>query len=133
MKFLISWLCNIIALYVAALIVPGVFYHGSFWPLVLAALVFGILNMLVRPVLIFLTLPAVIVTFGLFILIINALMLYITSAAVHQYHIGGFWSTIGAVIVISIINLILHSLIRDDKGRRGFHGGPHGGHHRSAS
>lgn len=120
MKFIVSWLCNIVALYVAALIVPGVHYGGSFWPLVLAALVFGLLNMLVRPVLIFLTLPAVIVTFGLFILIINALMLYFTSALVRQYQIGGFWSTIGAVIVISIINLVLHSLVRDDSGRRGF-------------
>jgi putative membrane protein len=129
MKFLVSWLCNIIALYVAALIVPGVGYDGSFWPLVLAALVFGLLNMLVRPVLIFLTLPAVIVTFGLFILIINALMLYLTSALVHQYHIGGFWSTIGAVIVISVINLLLHSLVRDDRGNRGFSGG----HRRSHS
>jgi putative membrane protein len=112
MKFIATWLSNIVALYVAATLIPGVSYDGAFLTLAIAALVFGLLNLFIRPILIFLTLPAVIVTLGFFILLINALMLYFTSRLVHEYHIGGFWSAIGAVIVISLTNWVIQSLLK---------------------
>jgi putative membrane protein len=115
MKIIYSTLTNIIAIYVASVLVSSVSYHNNFWILALAGLVFGLVNMLVRPIVIILTLPAVILSLGLVIFVINALMLLLTSAIVPDFHVGGFWSALLAAIIVSLVNLLLQILLKKSK------------------
>lgn len=88
-------------------------YNGKFLTLALAALAFGVINVLIRPVVTVLSLPAIILTLGLFIFVVNALMLWLTSIVVPSFDVLGFWHTVGAAIVVAIVNLVLHALLRD--------------------
>ncbi|MFH1144130.1 MAG: phage holin family protein [Candidatus Eisenbacteria bacterium] len=82
-----------------------------------AALVLGALNAVVRPVLIFLTLPLTIVTLGLFILILNGLLLWLTAAVVPAFQVSGFGWAVLATIVLSIISALLNAFVRDKRER----------------
>jgi len=118
MRLLFAWLSNIVALFVAAWIVSGVGYGDDFWVLFIAALVFTIVNWIVRPLVILLALPAVILTLGLALILINTFMLYLTDWIVPSFETGSFWSTLLAAIIVSIVNLLLTLLLRpDDKAR----------------
>ena len=88
-------------------------YGGSLLTLVFAALVFGIINVLIRPVVTVLSLPAIVMTFGLFIFVVNALMLWLTSIVVPSFDLIGFWHTIGAAVVIGVVNFAFHALVGD--------------------
>ena len=100
------------------LFLASVFFSGidadSITVIVVASLVFGVVNALIKPVLIILSLPAIVLTFGLFSLIINALMLYITSAIYKPFEVNSIWAAIGTVVVVWIANYIM-SFIIDDK------------------
>lgn len=100
-----AWLSNCLAILVAAFIVPPIGYGGSFATLLLAGLILGAVNLLVRPLLILLTLPAVILSLGLVLLPINALMLWLTSRVVSGFSVGGFWSTLAAAAIVWLVNL----------------------------
>ena len=115
---LISWLSNIVALFVAAWIVPGMEYGDDFWVLFIAALVFTLVNWLIRPIVILLALPAVILTFGLALILINTFMLYLTDWIVPSFETGSFWATLGAAIIVSIVNLILNLVLKPDERLR---------------
>jgi putative membrane protein len=112
MALLIAWLSNIVALFVAAWLVPDLDYGNDFWVLVVAALVFTIVNWFIRPIVILLALPAVILTFGLALILINTFMLYLTDWIVPSFETGSFWWTLLAAIIVSIVNLLLTLLIR---------------------
>jgi putative membrane protein len=88
-------------------------YGGSFLTLILASVAFGVINALIRPVVTVLSLPAIIMTFGLFIFVVNALMLWLTSIVVPSFNVIGFWHTVGAAIVIGLVNFVLHALVGD--------------------
>ena len=118
-KLLLRWLINGVALYVAAKLVPGIHADGG-WPvLVFMALIFGLVNALIRPILKFLTCPLIMLTLGLFTLVINALMLQLASWLGRQlglgFYVAGFWPAafLGA-LVISVVSFILTMLIGDD-------------------
>jgi putative membrane protein len=111
-RLVLSWLTNVAALFVAAWIVPGVGYGDEAWALALAGLVLGVVNLVVRPLVILLALPAVILTFGLALLLVSALMLYLTDLIVPDFETGGFWSTVGAALVVWAVNLVLHAGLR---------------------
>ena len=81
-RLLIAWLSNCVALLVAAAVIPAIGYGKDLGTLLLAGLILGVVNFVVRPAIIFLTLPAVILSLGLFLLAINALMLWLTSRIV---------------------------------------------------
>jgi putative membrane protein len=115
MRLLFAWLSNIVALFVAAWIVPGMGYGDDFWVLFLAALVFTIVNWIVRPLVILLALPAVILTLGLALILINTFMLYLTDWIVPSFETGSFWSTLLAAIIVSLVNLLLSLLLRPDE------------------
>lgn len=101
---------------VAAKILDGITYSG--WPaLLLAALVLGLLNALIRPVLLFLSLPFILVTMGLFILIVNAVVLKLTSGLTPGFHVTGFWTAIFGSIIISSVSWVLSSLFLDENKR----------------
>jgi putative membrane protein len=118
MRLLFAWLSNIVALFVAAWIVSGVGYGDDFWVLFIAALVFTIVNWIVRPLVILLALPAVILTLGLALVLINTFMLYLTDWIVPSFETGSFWSTLLAAIIVSIVNLLLTLLLRPDEKAR---------------
>ncbi|MFA7244111.1 MAG: phage holin family protein [Patescibacteria group bacterium] len=109
MYFLLRWIINTLALLIAAYLVPGVSFSG-FWSALIAALIFGLINAVIRPIMIILTLPVNLVTLGLFTLVINALMFWLASAVVKGFTVTGFWPAFfGALvywIIIILVNLI---------------------------
>jgi putative membrane protein len=120
MHFLLRLLINAAALWVAVQIVPGVLYQGHWLALILVALVFGVLNASVRPLLKLFTFPLLILSLGLFTLVINAFMLLLTSWVSSWLNLGfqvtGFWAAFWGALVVSIISLLL-SLFVGDRGR----------------
>ena len=106
---LLSWLANIVSLLVADWIFDGVSI-GHWWPILLGAAVLGIANTIIKPILALLTLPLVIITLGLAYFAINVLMLAIAEWIAPDFSIDGFWTYIGATIVVSIVNWAMHAL-----------------------
>jgi|SRR6186997_515948 putative membrane protein len=106
---LFAWMANILSLAVADWIFSGVNIDG-FWPLVIGGAVLGIANTIVKPILTILTLPLVLVTLGLFLFVINVLMLALAEWIAPDFSINGFWTYIGATIVVLIVNYILHAV-----------------------
>jgi putative membrane protein len=115
-EFLIRWFITTLAVMGASHIMSGISYSST-GTLFAAALLLGIINALVRPVLLLLSLPFIIVTMGFFILVINALLLMFVSAIVPGFHVDGFWSALWAGIVIGLISWILSSFFRASDGR----------------
>jgi len=117
MPFLIRLLVNAAALWVATRIVPGVSYSGGALPLLGVALVFGVVNAVLSPVLKILTFPIIILTLGIFALVINGLMLMLTSGLSSAlglgFHVRGFWAAFWGALVVSLVSTILSLLFRD--------------------
>ncbi len=117
MRFLLRLLINAAALWVATRIVPGVTHSGSEASLFAVALVFGLLNALLRPLLAFLSCPLLILTLGLFTLVINAFILWLTSALSGSlgigFHVDGFWAAFLGALVVSIVSILLSIFLRD--------------------
>jgi len=110
-EFLKRWIINTLAVLVAAHIVPGISYDQGDWvSLLLATLLLGILNAVVRPILILLALPLLLVTLGLFMVFINATLLYLVAALFTSIHVASFGSALLGALVISFISLFLNSL-----------------------
>jgi putative membrane protein len=111
-KFLLSWIVNTFAVLVAVYIVPGLsFKDNSFWTPFVTSLVLGILNAFIRPIMTFLALPLLIVTLGLFRLVINAILLYLVSLLLGNYfEVRNFGSAFLGALVISVISLILNTM-----------------------
>ncbi len=118
MKFLIRLLVNAAALWVAIEIVPGVEYRGEWLSLLLVALVFGILNALLGPLLKLLTCPLLVLTLGFFTLIINAFLLWLTSAVSRSFGLGftvsGFWAAFLGALVVSVVSIVLSLFVKED-------------------
>jgi putative membrane protein len=106
---LLSWLANIVSLLVADWLFDGVSIE-RWWPLLLGAAVLGIANTIVKPILALLTLPLVIVTLGLSYFAINVLMLALAEWIAPDFSIDGFWTYIGATIIVSIVNWAMHAI-----------------------
>ena len=110
-NLLIRWLINTLAIYLAIRLVPGVHYIGGPMGLVIVALLFGLVNATLRPILTFLTCPLVLVTLGFFIFVINGLLLMFTAWLSTQLDIGfsvdGFGAAFLAGLLISIVSLLL--------------------------
>ncbi len=117
-KFFIRWAINAIALYVAVLIVPGLALGGDWTSLIWVALIFGLLNALVRPLLKLLTCPLIILTLGLFTIVINTVLLLLTSNIGQSFGldftIDGFWPALLGSLVISLVSVILSLVLRDE-------------------
>jgi putative membrane protein len=109
MRFLIHWLVVAAALWIAAYLVPGVRFSSSA-SLLFAALVLGLVNALVRPVLFILTLPITILTLGLFYLVINGLAFALTAALVPGFTVTSFGNAILGALVVSIVSWILGAI-----------------------
>lgn len=125
MKLLIRWLVAALALFLAAWIVPGIEVEPSAWWVFAAmAVVLGLVNAVIRPVLKFLSCGLIILTLGLFSLVINALTLWLASSiAVNWFHVGfyvrGFWAAFWGALIVSIATVILSALFRDQPASEG--------------
>jgi putative membrane protein len=113
--FLLRWFVTTFAVFVAAPIV-GIEY-GSVSCLLGASLLLGIINAFIRPVLLLLSLPLILVTLGIFILVLNALMLKLVGGIVPCFHVPGFWNAFFGAIVISIVSWALSAFFRGSDGR----------------
>src|ERR1700682_3547728 len=122
MRFLLRLLINAAALWVATLVVPGISATGTPLTFLAVALLFGLLNALVRPVLTLLTCPLLILTLGLFTFVINAVILLLTSALSEKLGIGfsvsGFWAAFLGALVVSIVSILLSLLVPDPERPR---------------
>jgi putative membrane protein len=104
---------NVAALWVASELFDEMTYGDSFWVLVLAAVVFTIVNWIVKPIVAILSLPLIILTLGLFYFFVNVLMLLLTDWVVPDFEAGGFWTLVGATILIWLVNVIIAAFFRD--------------------
>ena len=119
MRLVLTWIINAVAL----LALPYVFSSinvDSFGTALLVAVVLGLVNALIRPVMILLTLPATILTLGLFIFVINGLLFWAVGSFLPGFHVAGFWAGVFGAIVFSLISWVLSALLLPD--RRADHG-----------
>jgi putative membrane protein len=116
MNLLIRWALNALALWLTVQLLPGVSIAGGLGPLLVAALVVGLVNAVVRPVMVLLTLPVTLVTFGLFLLVVNGLALAI-AAAVSPLQLAGFGSAVLGALVLSIFSAVLSRMFGDRRRR----------------
>ena len=111
MQFLLRLLINAAALWMAIQLVDGIDHRGSMWSLLFVALVFGVLNASIRPLLKLLTLPVLILTLGLFIFVINALMLlmtgWVSGVLGLGFHVDGFWDAFFGGLIVTVVSLLL--------------------------
>ena len=111
-EFILRTVITAISLAAAVDLVSGLRFEGRWWTMLLIALIFGFVNSFIKPLLKLLTLPFLILTLGLFALVINALMLELTAWLSRGFNLGfyvnGFWAALKGALVISIVNMLLH-------------------------
>ena len=110
-KFIASWIINTLAVGLAVLVLHGHIHYDSPWHLLAASLLLGILNAVLKPIIMLLALPLLIFTLGLFMLVINALILYFVGILLQPYfYVDGFWSAFKGALIISVVSVVLNTL-----------------------
>ncbi len=117
MGLILNWLINAAALYAAARLLPGVEIAGT-ESLLVAALAIGLINAVVRPILVILTLPITVLTLGLFYFVLNGLLFYLAAALVPGFELDGLVSAILGALVMSTVATILHLFVRPSRSDR---------------
>lgn len=112
-QFLIHWLVIAIALWVTAYILPGVNFDST-TALAVAAIVLGLINAIVRPILTLLTLPITILTLGLFYLLVNGFTFFLASKVVPGFAVSGFWWAVLGALLVSIVSAFIGSFLKED-------------------
>ncbi|OPY64471.1 MAG: Membrane protein of unknown function [Syntrophorhabdaceae bacterium PtaU1.Bin034] len=110
MHILINWFVMTVAILISAYLLPGVLVR-SFFAAVVTALVLGLVNAVVRPILIIFTLPLTILSLGLFIFVLNALLVLLVSAIVPGFEVRNFWWALLFTLVFSIVSFVLHKIV----------------------
>lgn len=122
MSFVLRILVNMAALWVATRVVPGVTHDGGWLPFVGVAVIFGVVNTFVGAIAKVLTFPIIIVTLGLFLLVINGLMLWLTSrisdVLMLGFHVDGFWPAFWGALVVSIVSTLLGWMVGGSRHRK---------------
>ena len=114
-SFLTRWLVTTIAVAIAVQLTDMT--TDGWFPLVVAALLLGVINAVIRPIMLLLSLPFILVTLGFFILIVNALMLWVVGKIVHGFHIDDFTTAFFGALIISIVNWTLSAFVKDSDGQ----------------
>jgi putative membrane protein len=112
MKTLINWLVSSLAVFLTVLIIPGA-QMKSFFTALLVAVVLGVFNAVIRPILVFFTLPINILTLGLFTLVINTLIIMLAAAVVPNFIISGFFTAFIFSIILSLVSCVLEIIMKD--------------------
>jgi putative membrane protein len=111
MFFIFRLLIHMVAILIISYLLPGLIRVEGIWAALVAAFLLGIVNTILRPILVFFTLPITLLTFGLFLLVINGLMLWLVSLLVRGFHVNGFWGAVLGSLLISIVSWILSRFI----------------------
>jgi putative membrane protein len=125
-RFILRWVVNAVALYAAIIIVPGIQLQNDqanqWFAILLLALVFGLLNALLRPLIVMLTCPLIILTLGLGTLLINTFLFYLTGVIGNQFGWGftvdGFWAAFLGALVVSLVSIVLNLVLKDEMRSR---------------
>ncbi len=122
-KFFLRWIINAVAVYLAVVIVPGIAYEGGWLGVIWLALILGLLNAFIRPILKFLTCPLILLTLGLFTLAINTFVFWLMSVVGQGFGIGitvdGIWPAFLGGLVVSLVSILFSLVLRDEmKGRK---------------
>jgi putative membrane protein len=115
-RFLASWVINTLAVAIASSIVPGIKYD-RIEDLLIASLLLGILNAVLKPILLLLALPLLVFTLGLFMFVINALLLFLVGSILKGFHVNTFWAAFWGALIVSVVSLVLNSLTGTGKAR----------------
>jgi putative membrane protein len=107
MIFIVRLLIHMVAILIISYLFPKMIRVDGLMAALVAAFLLGIVNVIIRPILVFLTLPLTVLTLGLFLLVINGLMLWLVAALVKGFHVNGFWGAVFGSILISIVSWIL--------------------------
>jgi putative membrane protein len=113
MEILLRYVGNLAALWVASEIFDEMTYGDSFAVLAIAAVVFTIVNWIVKPILAILSIPIIILTFGIAYFAVNMLMIELTDWVVGDFEAGSFWTVVGATIVVWLVNVVIGAFVRD--------------------
>jgi putative membrane protein len=115
MKILVSIVANAVALFATAYVVPGITFAGSWVQLLVAGAIFGLLNLIVRPIVLLLSLPLLVLTLGLFYFVLNGLLLWGFSTFMPGYHVNGLWAGILGSLVIMVVNWVASAFLGGTK------------------
>ena len=113
-RLFLKWVLNAFALFFVMQLIPGI-QIDRFRDLLIGALVIGLLNTFLRPIVILLTLPVTVVTLGLFTLVINGMMFYLAAHLASGFHVAGFGTAFVAALLFSLISFVLNMLFRTDR------------------
>ncbi len=113
--FLLRWLINLLGLWAASHVLSGVDYGKNFGVLIVGALIFSIVNAVIRPLIIILALPAILLTLGLFTFIVNGFMLYLVTLIYPALSITSFWQAVWAVLIIWLVNYLLTNIMEGSR------------------
>jgi putative membrane protein len=114
LRLLVVWLINALALLTVAYVMPSI-HVDSLATALIAAVVLGLVNAVIRPILILLTLPATLLTLGLFIFVINGLLFWFVGSYLRGFEVGGFWSGVLGAIVYSIVSWALSAVLLPER------------------
>ena len=114
MKLIIRLLINAVAVIILAKVLNGV-HVDNYLTAIIVAVVLSVLNVLVKPLLIILTLPITIVTLGLFLLVVNAIIIMLASKLIDGFHVDTFWTAVLFSILLTILQSVLRSILKEDK------------------
>ena len=105
MSFLLKWVLSAVAVIIAAYLLPGVTVD-SFWAALIVAAILAIFNAVLRPILVILTIPVTVLTLGLFLLVINAIIVLMTDAIIADFYVSGFWWAVIFSLIISVLGTV---------------------------
>jgi putative membrane protein len=117
-RFLIRWFVCSLGLWIAASFLSSITYDSKLRVIIIAGLVLAIINVLVKPILVILSLPAILISLGLFMIVINGLTVYIASKLYTPLHIKDFWAAVFTGIVIGLVNYLVSTILADGKPTR---------------
>jgi putative membrane protein len=117
MKILLTIAGNAVALYATTQLVPGITWSGGLFGLLLAGAIFGLLNLIVRPLALLLALPFIVLTLGLFYFVVNGLLLLVFSWFMPSYHVSGLWAGILGSLVIMLVNWLIWAVLGPKRAR----------------
>jgi putative membrane protein len=117
-NFVIRLFVNALALSAAAYLVPGIHLTGGFWDVMVVALVFGLVNALLKPLVWILSMPFLLLTLGLFAFVVNGVMLLVTARLTDHLAVSGLWAAVLGSVVISLVTMVLGGALKDQKKGR---------------
>lgn len=116
-RLLIVWAVNVVALWLCDVLFGGFDISGGWWGVIVAAFVFALVTVFLRPLLTFLALPLILLTFGIALFFVSMAMLWITDLLLDRVTIEGFWTYVGATIIVWFVNVVLSGMLGLDKRR----------------